>query len=104
MRVLIKDVVFERVDAFYMKAIDLHPTLDVRVVLAKEQRLYSALKSLGSTYFLYSPPRYIRKWQEAGYLDFICEDFHFAFCITELPDGEVIISVEDARHSLLFHD
>ena len=29
---------------------------------------------------------------------------HFAFHVVALPSGELVVAVEDARHSLLFHD
>ena len=104
MRVLIKEKVYQSVAAFYEAALEHHPTLDVQTVRNKEERLYHALLSLGETYYLYNPPRYIEEWQKAGYLDFICEDFHFAFQISVLPTGEMVVSVEDVCHSLLFHD
>ena len=43
-------------------------------------------------------------WKRKGYLDFMYEDFHFAFRVAVLSSGEMVVSVEDARHSLLFHD
>ena len=29
---------------------------------------------------------------------------HFAFHVVALSSGELVVAVEDARHSLLFHD
>lgn len=104
MRVLIKEKVYQSVAAFYEAALERHPALDEQTVRNKEQRLYHSLLLLGETYYLYNPPRYIEEWRKAGYLDYICEDFHFAFQISVLPTGEMVVSVEDACHSLLFHD
>ena len=104
MRVIIHENVYQTVEDFYMAAMEKHPTLDIQTVLNKEQRLYNALQTLGRTYYLYNEARYILDWKRMGYLDFIYEDFHFAFRIAVLPSGEMVISVEDARHSLLFHD
>lgn len=104
MRVLIKEKVYQSVAAFYEAALERHPALDEQTVRNKEERLYHALLSLGETYFLYHSPRYIDEWRKAGYLDFIYEDFHFAFQVSVLPSGEMVVAVEDARHSLHFHD
>lgn len=73
-------------------------------MLKKEERMYNALQTLGNTYYLYREPRYIVDWKRKGYLDFMYEEFHFAYRVAVLPSGEMVVSVEDARHSLLFHD
>lgn len=104
MRVLVRDKVYDEVERFYVAAMENHPTLDLQTVLNKEERLFRALQRLGETYFLYGEPRYIQEWKDAGYSDFIVEDFHFAFHVSVLPSGELIVAVEDARHSLMFHD
>lgn len=104
MRVIVKDTVYQAVEDFYVAAMEKHPTLDIQTVLNKEERLYNALRTLGRTYYLYSESRYVPDWKRKGYLDFIYEDFHFAFRVVVLPSGEMVVSVEDARHSLLFHD
>ena len=104
MRVIVQEKVYQALNEFYVAAIKKHPTLDLQTVLNKEERLFNALQTLGDTYFLYHEPRYILDWIRKGYSDFIYEDFHFAFHVAVLPSGEVVISVEDVRHSLLFHD
>ena len=104
MRVIIHNRVYLAVEEFYRYAIFRHPALDMQTVLNKEARMYQALQSLSRTYFLYDAPRYNKEWQQKGYLDFICEDFHFAYRIVRLSSGEEVVSVEDAVHSLLFHD
>lgn len=104
MRVIVKDTVYQAVEAFYAAAMVKHPTLDIQTVLNKEERLYRALQTLGQTYYLWKESCYVLDWKRKGYLDFIHEDFHFAFHLVVLQSGEVVVSVEDARHSLLFHD
>jgi len=104
MRVVVRDTVYEALDDFYAAAMKQHPTLDLQTVLKKEDRLYKALESLGNTYYLYQEPRHILAWIRKGYKDFIHEDFHFAFHVVALPSGELVVAVEDVRHSLLFHD
>lgn len=104
MRVLVRDTVYDEVERFYEAAMEHHPTLDLQTVLKKEDRLFRALQRLGETYFLYGEPRFVQQWKDAGYSDFIVEDFHFAFQVSALPSGELVVSVEDVRHSLLFHD
>lgn len=34
---------------------------------------------------------------------FVIEGFHFAFEVTQTPDGERVVIVHDAIHSLLYH-
>ena len=104
MRVVVREKVFEALDEFYAASLEKHPTLDLQTVLNKEERLFNALQKLGETYYLYHEPRYILDWIRKGYSDFIYEDFHFAFHVVVLPSGEMVVSVEDVRHSLLFHD
>lgn len=104
MRVIIRDTVYQAVEDFYVAAMNNHPTLDIQTVLKKENRLFQSLQSLSDTYYLYSESRYVIEWKRKGYLDFLCEDFHFAFQLSILPTGEEVISIEDAKHSLLFHD
>ena len=104
MRVIVHEAVYQAVDEFYAAAIKKHPTLDMATVLKKEDRMYKALQSLGNTYYLYRESRHIVEWKRKGYLDFIYEEFHFAFHVVVLPSGEMVVAVEDARHSLLFHD
>ncbi len=104
MRVIIRDTVYQAVDEFYEAAMNNHPTLDMQTVLNKEDRMYRALQTLGHTYYLHNEARYVLDWKRRGYRDFIYEDFHFGFRVVSLPSGELVVSVEDARHSLTFHD
>ena len=104
MRVIVHETVYQAVDEFYAAAIANHPALDIQTVLNKEERLYNALQTLGKTYYLSPDARFVLDWKQKGYKDFIYEDFHFAFHVVAIPSGELVVAVEDARHSLLFHD
>lgn len=104
MRVIVQDRVYKALDQFYEASMENHPTLDLQTVLNKEDRLYTALQTLGENYYLYHEPRYILNWIRLGYSDFMVEDFHFAFHVVALPSGELVVSVEDVRHDLMFHD
>ncbi len=104
MRVIVRDTVYQAVENFYDEAMKNHPTLDIQTVLNKEERLYKALKKLGKTYYLYQESRYVIDWKRKGYLDFMYESFHFGFHVVALPSGELVVSVEDVRHDLNFHD
>ena len=104
MRVIVRDKVYEALDEFYAISMEKHPTLDLQTILDKENRLFNALQTLGETYYLYNEPRYILDWIRKGYKDFMFENFHFAFHLTVLSTGEVVVAVEDVRHDLMFHD
>lgn len=104
MRVFIDTIVHDTIERFYSIALELHPALDEVTVLKKINRLYSALESLGDYPHIYAKARYKTSWQEKGYREFICEDFHFAFQIYTLETGERIVRVHEAVHSLLYHN
>ena len=42
-------------------------------------------------------------WIEAGWQEFVCEDFHFAFEYGHDQYGEEVVYVHDAVHSLLYY-
>lgn len=103
MRVFIDNEVHEQIEAFYENALKRHITLDEAIVVRKINRLYDALESLGTFASIYPLARLKTKWIEEGYREFICEDFHFAYQIYALDDGEEVVRVHDAVHSLLYH-
>lgn len=37
-----------------------------------------------------------------GWRELIVEDFHFAFDVVKIPDGERVVIVRDVVHSLLY--
>jgi hypothetical protein len=103
MRVFIDKTVHEKIVDFYEAAMQSHITLDEATVIRKIDRLYDAIESLGIFACIYPIARLKAEWIEKGYREFICEDFHFAFQIYTLEDGEEIVRVHDTVHSLLYH-
>ena len=77
--------------------------LDEVTVIKKIDRLYDAMESLGTYAEIYPIARLNAEWISKGYQEFICEDFHFAYKIYTMDDGEKIIWIHDAVHSLLYH-
>lgn len=75
--------------------------MDEKVVEKKKDRLYQSLASLSITATIYPLARVKSDWVEAGYREMICEDFHFAFDLVDIDNGETIVYVFDAVHSLL---
>lgn len=104
MRVVIDNLVHETLEEFYSISMALHPTLDEVVVEKKKVRLYAALRGLATHASIYPLARIKSNWVEAGYREMICEDFHFAFDFVDLDNGETIVYVFDAVHSLLNHN
>lgn len=103
MKVFIDKIVHKQIVDFYDAAMQHHITLDEATVNRKIDRLYDALESLGEFGSIYPLARLKADWIKKGYREFICEDFHFAFQIYALENGEEIIRVHDAVHSLLYH-
>ena len=103
MKVYIDNAVHEEARSFYQAALAHHITLDEETVLKKIDRLYDALESLGNYAGIYPCARLKPDWISKGYHEFICEDFHFAYQVYRLEDGEMIVRVHDAVHSLLYY-
>ena len=90
---------------FYAISMALHPTLDEAVVERKKSRLYDAIRELKYFATIYPKARYKQAWIDAGYQEFITEDFHFAYKIYTIEEtGEQVAYVVDACHSLLYHN
>ena len=80
---------------FYAISMALHPTLDEATV-QKKKEMYATI---------YPKARYKLAWIDAGYQEFIAEDFHFAYKIYKIEEtGELVAYVVDACHSLLYHN
>ena len=103
MRVFIDKEVHEAIMSFYRAAMAHHITLDESTVLKKLDRLYDAIESIGNYAEIYPFARLKADWISKGYHEFICEDFHFAYKIYRLEDGEEIVRVHDAVHCLLYY-
>ena len=103
MKVIVDDVVVKEIDSFYIAAMSRHITLSEETVLAKKKRLIDALDSLCDYYFIYPKARLKQKWIENNWQEYTCEDFHFAYEVVRDKDGQEIIFVRDAIHSLLYY-
>lgn len=104
MRVFIDKEVHSLIEEFYDTALFLHRALDEQTVISKVNRLYGAMEALGNYARIYPLARLKKEWIEKEYREFICEDFHFAYQIYTLPDGEEIVRIHDAYHSLIYHE
>ena len=104
MKVVIRKKVHQSIASFYAAALQLHDALDEQVVMNKKRRLYAALIDLGNYADIYPKARLKEEWIRNGYREFICEDFHFAYLIQTTQSGEQIVTIEDAVHSLLYHN
>ena len=102
MKVYIDHTVHWQIERFYEDALLKHDALDKQTITKKIQRLYDALEALGGYAYIYPLARLKSDWINKGYREFICEDFHFAYQIYVLDDGERIVRIHDALHSLLY--
>lgn len=103
MRVVVDNKVHLSIQDFYDAAMESHSTLSYETVYNKMNRLYSALESLGRFPVLYAKARLKDEWISAGWREFICEDFHFAYEICTDENGEDFVWVRDAVHGLLYY-
>lgn len=104
MKVYIDKEVHTSIENFYDTALFIHRALDEQIVINKVSRLYEAMEALGNYARIYPLARLKKEWIEKEYREFICEDFHFAYQIYTLPDGEEIVRIHDACHSLIYHE
>lgn len=104
MQVIIEKEVTTAITDFYAVSMMLHPTLDRQTVVNKANRLYDAIEAIGLMPNIYPKARLKQSWIDAGYQEMIAEDFHFAFRVEQMPNGEMGVVVYDACHSLLYHD
>ncbi len=102
MKVYIEQTVHNQVEQFYEEALLKHGALDELTIIKKIQRLYDALEALGDYAYIYPLARLKDDWIKKGYREYICEDFHFAYQIYIMDDGERIVRIHDAVHSLLY--
>lgn len=104
MRVVIDKGVHASIDEFYDTALFLRRALDEETILNKMGRLYDAMEALGKYARIYPLARLKKEWIEKEYREFICEDFHFAYQIYTLPNGEEIVRIHEACHSFIYHE
>ncbi len=104
MRILIEERVHQAIESFYDAAILRHwHTLSFDTVENKKNRLYDGLESLANYATIFPKARLKKEWINKGWQDFICEDFHFAYEVVLDKNGQEVIFVRDAVHSLLYH-
>lgn len=104
MKIFIEPRVHQAIDNFYDVAILRHwHTLSYETVENKKQRLYDGIRSLNSYHSIFGLARLNKKWIKEGWQEFICEDFHIAYEVMYDKDGQLMIIVKDAVHSLLYH-
>lgn len=103
MKIIISDKASNAVNSFYEEALKRHDALDERTITKKVRRLYAGIKSLKSFYSIYPKARYKKEWILQGYQVYTIEDFHFAYRLVQLKNGETAVYIADACHSLLYH-
>ncbi len=104
MRLVVSHNVHQAIDSFYDAAILRHwHSLSYETVEQKKNRLYDGLASLEDYAFIFPKARLKKEWMDAGWQEFICEDFHFAYECTQDCHGEDLVIIHDAVHSLLYH-
>jgi hypothetical protein len=103
MRVVVDKKVHLSIQDFYDAAMMRHISLSYETVVRKLERLYSSLDSLGRFPTLYAKARLKEDWIQAGWREYICEDFIFAYEICTSETGEDFVWVRDAVHSLLYY-
>ena len=103
MRIIIDDEVHLSIESFYRAALQNHISLGFQSVENKKNRLYDAIESLRTYHRIYPKARLKQQWIEAGWPEFICEDFHFAYESGYDTNGEEVVYVHDAVHSMLYY-
>lgn len=101
MRVVVTPLVEAKINAFYDAAMDKHSLLSEQAVMTKKNRLIASLQILSITQG-FKKAQYNRLWIANGWRELIVEDFHFAFEEVMTLDGEHVVIVRDAVHSLLY--
>lgn len=104
MKVVISPIVYEILDGFYEQSRRLHCTLTEETCQAKIDRLEAAMYNFRNYASNFQREPYRDDWRTEGYYEVEFEDFHFAYRIYELPDGEQVLMYHDAVHSLLNHN
>ena len=103
MKLVVSRRVHQAIDNFYDAAIlQYWHTLSFETVEQKKNRLYDGLESLRFYASIFPKARLKQDWIDAGWNEFICEDFHFAYEYTHDSHGEELVIIHDAVHSLLY--
>ena len=102
MKVVISSVVRSNINEFYKAAMQNHPSLSEEIVLKKANRMFRGLQILSTTQG-FQKARLNHKWKANGWRELVIEDFHFAFEVVDSFNGERVVMVHNAVHSLLYH-
>ena len=101
MKVVIDSQVYNVLDEFYEKSREAHVTLGLSECLAKIDRLEHSMLQFAEYAEVFHKEPYRQDWHKAGYYEYITEDFHFAYRVYVLPNGEKVLRYHDAVHSYL---
>ena len=101
-KVIVSPIVRIKINEFYKAAMRNHPSLSEETVLKKANRMFKGLQVLIMTQG-FPEARLNQEWRANGWRELVIEDFHFAFEVVDNVDGERIVVVRDAIHSLLYH-
>ena len=101
MRVVIDPQVYNVLDEFYKASREAHITLGLSECLAKIERLELSMRQFAEYAEIFHKEPYRQDWRDAGYYEYITEDFHFAYRVYVLPNGEKVLIYHDAVHSFL---
>lgn len=102
MKVIITQLVRIKIKEFYDYAMTNHITLSEETVRKKELRMYNKLQTLGHIQG-FRKARLNKKWASCDWHEFVCEDFIFAYEVIQNREGERLVIIHDAEHSLLYH-
>lgn len=102
MRLVVDDIVRDKLDEFYRVACLLHETLDEREAMAKKNRLLSSLKTLEFCQG-FRKARRKREWIVLGCHEFVSEGFIFAYRVNkDFETGELFVWVCDMVYGSLY--
>ena len=103
MIVVIDKKVYDMLEAFYEQSRRLHCTLTEETCRAKIDRLEAAMYNFQRYAHVFCKEPVRKDWKAKGYYEMETEDFHFAYRVYGLPNGEEVLRYHDAVHSLLNH-
>lgn len=104
MIVVIDKKVYDVLDTFYEQSRRLHCTLTEETCRAKIDRLEAAMYNFRRYVHSFSKTPVREDWKANGYYEMETENFHFAYRVYVLPNGEEVLRYHDVVHSLLNHN
>ena len=103
MQIVIDQKVFDVLNEFYTISCKEHITLSLEECISKINRLECAMREFSQFAEILHKEPYRNDWRDLGYSEFVSENFHFAYRVYILPNGEKILRYHDAVHSLLHY-